>query len=201
VSTLEIAAVAFGLVSVYLSTRQRIWSWPTAIVNVSLYALLFYRERLYADMGLQVIYLVLSLYGWYAWLYGGENRTELRVSRLTPRVAAILAALGMAGSLGLGTLLHRTTDASLPYLDSSLSVFSLIAQWMMTRKILENWMLWIALDVVYVCMFVFLKQLYLTSFQYAVFLGLAALGHIQWLRSYRTHVTLGAGEPHAPAVA
>lgn len=186
-SGLEIAAVAFGLVSVFLSTREHISSWPTAIVNVALYALLFFREKLYADMGLQVIYLILSVYGWYEWLYGGENRTALHVSRLTGRLAIRLLAIAVAGSVALGFILQRATDASLPWLDATLSVFSLVAQWMMTRKILENWLLWIVLDVVYVGMFVLLKGLYLTGFQYAVFLALAVAGHVQWLRSYRNH--------------
>jgi nicotinamide mononucleotide transporter len=200
-SPLEISAVAFGLVSVYLSTRENIWSWPTAIVNVALYALLFRREKLYADMGLQVIYLLLSIYGWYEWLYGGANHTELHVSRVTPRLAALLAAIGVAGSVALGTLLQRSTDAALPYLDSTLAVFSLVAQWMMTRKVLENWVLWILVDIVYVGMFVFLKHLYVTAFQYAVFLALAAMGHVQWLRSYRGHLAHAAAQGEAPAIA
>ncbi len=181
---LEGTAVVFGLVSVWLSTRENIWSWPTAIVNVGLYAVLFFREKLYADMGLQVIYLVLSFYGWYEWKFGGENRTELHVSRLSPRLAATLGAIGLAGSAALGWFLHKNTDASLPYLDATLSIFSLIAQWMMTRKLLENWALWIVLDVVYVWMFIFLKHLNFTAFQYGVFLLLAVLGLRDWKRSY-----------------
>lgn len=186
---LEGTAVCFGLVSVYLSTRENIWSWPTAIVNVGLYSVLFFREKLYADMGLQVIYLLLSLYGWYEWLYGGENRSALHVSRITARLAMRLAGIGVLGSVVLGTLLYRTTDASLPYLDSTLSVFSLIAQWLMTRKVLENWVIWIALDVVYVWMFIFLKHLNFTAFQYAVFLALAVLGFRDWKRSFDTRRT------------
>ena len=189
---LEGTAVAFGLVSVYLSTREKIWSWPTAIVNVGLYAVLFYREKLYADMGLQVIYLLLSFYGWYEWLYGGENRSELRVSRVTPRLAALLLALGACGSFVLGYALRKGTDASLPYLDATLSVFSLIAQWMMTRKILENWALWILLDIVYVWMFIFLKHLNFTAFQYFIFLLLAILGYRDWKRSFETRRTVTA---------
>jgi nicotinamide mononucleotide transporter len=192
--SLENVAVAFGLVSVYLSTRENIWSWPTAIVNVLLFAVLFQREKLYADMGLQVIYFVLSVYGWYEWLYGGENRTELHVSRLSLRLVVPLVVIGVLGSVVLGTILRRITDASNPYLDSTLSVFSLVAQWMMTRKILENWALWIAVDVGYVFMFVFLKHLDATAFQYAVFLVLAAMGHVQWLRSY-------SARPAAPLAA
>jgi len=199
-SPLEICAVTFGLVSVYLSTRENIWSWPTAIVNVGLYVLVFRDAKLYADMGLQVIYLILSFYGWYEWLYGGEHRTELHVSRLTPGVGVVLLAIGSIGSLALGAVLRRNTDAALPYLDSTLSIFSLIAQWMMTRKILENWTLWILLDVAYVIMFVFLKHLYFTAFQYAVFLALAAMGQVQWFRSYRRRGAL-VPEESAPAIA
>ena len=182
-TSLEATAVAFGLLSVWLSTREHLASWPTALVNVGLYAVLFRREKLYADMGLQVIYFALSCYGWYEWKYGGEGRTTLPVSRVTPRLALGLLAAGTAGSLALGTLLRRTTDASLPYLDATLSVFSLVAQWMMTRKLLENWALWIALDVAYIWMFVALKHLPVTAFQYAVFLLLAGLGLRDWHRS------------------
>jgi nicotinamide mononucleotide transporter len=178
----EVTAVVFGIVSVYLAVRENILSWPTAIVNVGLYTLVFFRAKLYADMGLQVFYLVVSFYGWWAWLHGGRERAELVVTR-TPR--PWLAGLGVAGllfALALGTVLRRATDAALPFLDSTLSSYSIVAQVMMTRKWLENWALWIALDVVYVGMFVF-KRLYLTAGLYAVFLVLAVMGLLEWRRS------------------
>ena len=178
---LEAAAVAFGIVSVFLSVRQNIWSWPTAIVNVVLYFLLFRSAKLYADMGLQVVYLVLSVYGWYGWLHGGDHRTPLRVTGLTPRASVVLLAVVAAGTGVLGALLARTTDAALPWLDSLTTSTSLAAQWMMTRKILENWTVWMAVDVVYVGMFMY-KTLYLTAGLYAVFFALAAMGQVQWKR-------------------
>jgi nicotinamide mononucleotide transporter len=178
----EILAVLFGVISVYLSTRENIWSWPTALVNVSLYFVVFYEAKLYADMGLQVVYFALSLYGWYEWLYGGENRTELHVSRTRGSLGARLLLVGITAAAVLGTVLARFTDAALPYLDSATTSTSLVAQWMMTRKLLENWALWIALDVVYIGMFIF-KGLYLTAANYAVYLVLAVLGHIAWKRS------------------
>src|SRR6187455_633405 len=115
----EILAVIFGIVSVYLSTREHIWSWPTALVNVALYFVVFYEAKLYADMGLQVVYFGLSLYGWYEWLYGGENRTELHVSRTTRALGVRLVIIGIASAALLGTVLARFTDAALPYLDSA----------------------------------------------------------------------------------
>ena len=181
-SPLELLAAITGAISVWLSVRQNIWSWPTGIVNVVLYVFVFHGARLYADMGLQVVYAVLSLYGWYQWLHGGPGRTELRVTTIAPRVAATLGAIAGLASVLLGTLLHRTTDAALPYLDASLSSVSLAAQWMMTRKLLENWLVWITVDVVYVGMFIF-KELYLTAGLYAVFLGLAIRGYLDWRRS------------------
>ena len=150
----EVLAVVFGIVSVYLSTREHIWSWPTALVNVGLYFVVFYEAKLYADMGLQVVYFGLSLYGWYEWLYGGANRTELHVSRTTRPLGVRLLIIGIVCAAVLGTLLARFTDAALPYVDSATTSTSLVAQWMMTRKILENWAVWMAVDVVYVGMFI-----------------------------------------------
>ena len=181
-SLLELLAAVVGALSVWLSVRQNIWSWPTAIVNVVLYALVFWNAKLYADMGLQVIYAILSIYGWYQWLYGGQDRTELRVSATTPALGARLVVIAAVGSALLGTLLHRTTDAALPYMDSFLSSTSLVAQWMMTKKKLENWLVWIFVDVLYVGMFLF-KGLYLTAGLYAVFLALAVRGYVDWRRS------------------
>jgi nicotinamide mononucleotide transporter len=152
-------------------------------VNVTLYIVVFYEARLYADMGLQVVYIALSLYGWYQWLYGGANRSELPVSRATRRSAVALPVVGLASVALLGTLLHRTTNAALPYLDSTTTTTSLIAQWMMTRKILENWLVWMAVDVVYIGMFIN-KNLYPTAGLYAVFLVLAAMGYRDWRRNY-----------------
>jgi nicotinamide mononucleotide transporter len=178
----EVLAVIFGIISVYLSTREHIWSWPTALVNVALYFVVFYEAKLYADMGLQVVYFGLSLYGWYEWLYGGANRTELHVSRTTKSLGVRLLIIGVVCAAILGTLLARFTDAALPYVDSATTSTSLVAQWMMTRKILENWAVWMAVDVVYVGMFIF-KHLYLTAGLYTVFFVLAAMGYVQWKRS------------------
>jgi len=180
-SALEVIAAAFGVISVYLSTRQNIWSWPTAIVNVALYTVVFYQGRLYGQMGLQPIYLALSVYGWYQWLHGGEQHTELRVSRAGPRLLGALAALNLVLWVALAAVL-RQTDAALPWLDALLTTTSLVAQWMMTRKILENWLIWIAVDVVYVPMFVS-QGLYATAVLYAAFLVLAVLGYVEWRRS------------------
>ena len=183
-SKLEIVAALVGAVSVWLSVRQNILSWPTAIVNVLLYVVVFRDARLYADMGLQVVYALLSVYGWYEWLHGGEHRSALRVTRTTARLGAVLVAVITIGAFALGAILHRTTDAALPFMDAFLSSTSLVAQWMMTRKKLENWLLWIFVDVLYVGMFTY-KGLYITAILYAVFLALAVAGYRDWRASWR----------------
>jgi len=185
---LEIVAVAVTLTAVYLTTRQIVWCWPLGMVSVSLYAVVFFQAKLYADMGLQGLYFVLAVYGWWSWLRGGTDHGRLQVSRLSPRPAIVLlfltAAVGWVGGLALG----RLTDASLPRLDSLLTSFSIAAQWMQTRKILESWLVWIAVDVLYVGMFAY-KELFLTSALYAVFLALAGLGFADWRRSLVGEVT------------
>src|SRR6185436_16828566 len=141
-SCLEAVAVLFGIVSVLLSVRQNIWSWPTALVNVSLYFALFFRSGLYSDMGLQAVYFVLSLYGWYEWLYGGKDHTALKVSRTPARWWPALATIALVVWASLGKLTSGLPGVSLPYVDAATTTTSLVAQWMMTRKLLENWTLW-----------------------------------------------------------
>jgi nicotinamide mononucleotide transporter len=180
---LEAVAVAFGIVSVWLSVRESVWSWPTAIINVSLYFVIFYQEKLYADMGLQVFYAAISVYGWYHWLYGGSQHTTLTLSRTPQALWWVMSVLWVGGFLGLGWLLARSTDAAVPYADAALTTGSLLAQWMMTRKYVENWAVWIGLDVCYVALFVS-RELPLTAFLYGVFLVLAAKGYLDWSKRY-----------------
>jgi nicotinamide mononucleotide transporter len=181
-SCLELVAFLFGAVSVYLSVRQRIAAWPTAIVNVGLYAWIFARHGYYSDAGLQVVYLALSIYGWIHWLRGGENRTALPVTRASRRTWIICAVIGVGLWLALGSFTSRLPDAQRPFTDAALTSASLIAQWMMTRKLLENWVLWIAVDIVYVPLW-FSAGLPLTAVLYAIFLVLAVLGVRAWRRS------------------
>lgn len=183
-STLEWIAAIAGAVSVYLSARENIWSWPTGIVNVGLYIIVFERTGLYSDMALQVVFLILSIYGWYEWLYGGKNRTVLTVSRATGRDWLVSMPIAIIFWLILARITETLPGVALPYLDSALATLSLVAQWMMTRKLLENWILWIVVDIVYVPMYVY-KHLPVTAALYVGFLALAVMGLRAWWRSYK----------------
>ncbi|MEW5798438.1 MAG: nicotinamide riboside transporter PnuC [Bacteroidota bacterium] len=175
----EIIAVVLGVIAVYLSTRQNVWTYPLGIVSVFLYIEIFYDVKLYADMGLQVFFIVLQAYGWYEWLYGGENKTVLHVSRISFRSGASAAMIVIIGTFVLGYMLHRLTDASLPYIDSLLAVLSMAAQWMLARKYLENWSVWIAVNIGSIAMYGF-KELYFTMVLYCVYLVLAVMGYYEW---------------------
>jgi nicotinamide mononucleotide transporter len=164
--------------------RQIIWCWPLAMISVTLYAWVFYGARLYADMGLQGLYFGLAAYGWWAWLYGGEDHGELAVSLTSPRTRVTLLLVGTISGILLGQMLTRFTNASLPFMDSILTSFSIAAQWMQTRKLLESWLVWLAVDVFYVGMFLY-KELYLTAALYTVFLVIAVMGFAGWRRSMR----------------
>ena len=178
----EVAGVLFGIVSVALIVRENVWGWPTGLVNVLLFVVVFWQVRLYADMGLQVVYAVLCLYGWWAWLRGGRGSGKLEVGRAPRRLLVARGLGGVTLAAVLGAALHRHTDAALPFWDASTSSFSLVAQAMQARKWLENWWVWIAVDMVYVGIYL-AKHLYLTALLYAVFLGLAVQGAIRWRRS------------------
>ncbi len=180
--SLELVAVVLTLLAVVLTARQVIWCWPLAMVSVTLYAVVFFQAKLYADMGLQALYFGLAIYGWWAWLRGGEDHGELHVSLASNKTRVVLALIGAVAGALLGLTLSRHTDASLPFMDSALTSFSIVGQWMQTRKLLEAWLVWLAVDVFYVGMFIF-KGLYPTAALYAIFLILAVMGFLSWRRT------------------
>jgi len=182
VSTIEIVAAGILLISVVLSALENIWSWPTAIIGVAMYIVVFFQAKLYADMGLQFIYIAISIYGWYEWLHGGEESGQLHVSKAPMSILATGSIVAALFTLGLGLFLRHFTDAALPFADSALTSFSLLAQFLMARKYIENWYIWIVVDVFYIAMFIF-KHLYPTAVLYAAFIGACTLGLVQWRRT------------------
>lgn len=177
----EAAGAVTGLLCVWLTVEENVWCWPWSIANALLYMVAFATAKLYADVGLQAVYLVLSVYGWWLWLHPGGGRAELPVTRVPVRQWALLAVVEVAGVAVLGGALSHT-DAAFPWIDSSTTVASLIAQWLMTKKRLENWFVWIAADVVMIAMYA-AKGLYLTSGLYVLYMILCVRGVMEWRRS------------------
>jgi nicotinamide mononucleotide transporter len=180
-SGLEIIAVLLSASAVWLTVKQNLLCWPLGLVSVLMYSWVFFDVKLYSDMLLQLVYAVLQLYGWWQWTRGGVQHAGRQVSRLPGSQLLLSLAVGSAGSLLLGYLMATHTDAAAPWLDAALTSFSLVAQVWMAQKRLECWPLWIALDVIYVGLFLS-KDLYLTAALYAVFTALAIAGWRAWQR-------------------
>jgi len=182
---LEIATVVLGLLSVWFTVRQNIWCWPTGIAMVALYAVLAYEVRLYSDVGLQAIYLAMQIYGWYHWLHGGRDGGVLPVTRQRPVRFTLCVVAALVAAAALGMAMDRLTDADVPYWNATATTLSLTAQWLMAKKKLECWAIWITVDVLYVGIFL-AKRMYLMAFLYSVFLVLAATGLFEWRRHLAT---------------
>jgi nicotinamide mononucleotide transporter len=182
-SATEAWGFATGGVCVWLVVREHLWNWPIGLANNLVFFVLFWRARLYADMGLQVIYFGLGVYGWLNWVFGGQNRTTLRVSRTSRTEWLALAAAIPICVWGLRSVLLWVNGAA-PFWDSTTTVLSLAAQYLLCQKRLENWWLWIAADVIYVPLY-FSRQLPLTAVLYAVFLVMCVVGLRDWSRTFR----------------
>lgn len=200
-SWIEILGFATGVACVWLTALENIWCWPVGLANNVFFLALFVKDRLYADCLLQVIYLALGVYGWWFWLHGGRGRAELPVSR-TPRAAwPALAALFLAGTAALALLLSRGAGwLGVPppdrlWWDAPTTVACLVAQYMLTRKWLANWAVWIATNLSYIGLYAVKGRLLLAALQ-VIFIAISVQGYRVW----RAQLAGGEGEG-APAAA
>jgi nicotinamide mononucleotide transporter len=178
-SGLELFAAALGVIAVWLTVKQNPWCWPIGLVMVLLYSWIFFDVKLYSDMLLQVIYAGLQLYGWWQWTRAGAAQAGRQVTALNTRSMVRGLAIGAVGSMLLGAAMAHWTDAAQPWLDAALTGFSLVAQWWMAQKRVQCWPLWIAVDVIFVGLFIY-KDLYLTAALYGLFTLLAVQGWREW---------------------
>lgn len=179
---LELIAVAAGIAGVYLTTKQIIWCWPVSVVNVVLSAIVFYQSKLYQDALLQVFYFVMAVYGFYFWMKGGENHQEAIVQKINKTLLIFIIIVGIISNFILGYLFNRYTDAALPYWDAASFTWGVIGTFLMARKILENWIVWIIIDLI-CCGIFFYKELYGFTVLYFVFTILAIYGYNNWRNS------------------
>jgi nicotinamide mononucleotide transporter len=184
-NVLELVGAITGLACVWLAARQQVWTWPVAIVSVICYFVFFYEIKLYADMWLQVFFLGSNLYGWYKWLYGGKDHSELAVTRLKPAQQGLVLLVGVVASGLMGLYFSSFTNAAYPVLDSTLAAFSILAQILLTRKKIENWVIWLIVDVAYVGLY-WQKEAYITAGLYFIFLIIAVQGFREWKASMKT---------------
>ncbi len=177
---LELLAAILCLINVFLIVRRVIWAFPIGILGVLLYAFVFFEARFYGDMALQVVYIFMQIQGWYAWSKSDRAvDAKIAVRRLNSH--QWLATLGLIaiGTMSIGKILFSFTNASLPWIDALSTSISLTAQWWMNLRYLDNWLLWIVVNVIYLYQYSY-KELYATTALYATFLVLAVMGYREW---------------------
>jgi nicotinamide mononucleotide transporter len=185
-SILEWIGTLSGFACVYLAARQNILNWPVSIISVVAYTFLFFEYKLYGDAVLQLYFLGTAIYGWYYWLKRKEEHKKPIVSLNSKKITlAILAIIVLSVLLGL--FLDHFTDTNVPYADGFCTATSFVAQFLMTRKVLQNWILWIIVDICYIPLYLY-KDLTLTALLYFLFLILATMGYFDWRKTWKTEI-------------
>ncbi len=178
----EILGFITGAASVLLAVRESAMNWPVGIANNFFFLILFWKAKLYADAILQIVYIVISVFGWWNWVRGGANHSQLPVSKIKTRSSVLLAFITAAATVVLASLLRRYTDSTVPICDGLTTALSLTAQYMLSRKLLENWWVWMTADVTYIALYCY-KSLYLTAALYLLFFAMCIAGYAGWRRS------------------
>jgi len=179
---LELISFALSVAVVWLNIRQNHWAWLFAIVSSATYGVVFYGARLYGDMALQLVFITVSIWGWYQWLRGDDSHDQLPVTVLANKGRWLALAGWLAGFGVLAWFLKSFTDTDVPHADGFLTAGSLVGQLLLSRKKLENWHVWIVVDILYVALYVH-KGLMLTAVLYAMFVVMAAIGLVAWRRA------------------
>jgi nicotinamide mononucleotide transporter len=178
-SSLELIASLLGVIAVWLTVRQNPWCWPIGLGMVSLYAWFFFEANLYSQVLLHSVFAAMQLYGWWAWTRGATGERGRPVTRANSREVSIGIGSAMLASLLLGSAMANFTGAAFPWIDATLTAFSLLAQLWMALKRLQCWTLWIVVDVLFIGFFSH-QGYWLTAGLYALFTGLAVMGLREW---------------------
>lgn len=179
--SLDISGAVFSLIATIYYVKADIRAWPMSLIattlNVSLYGL----TGIYGDMNLEMIYFFSAIYGWWVWRHGTTNRDELPITSLSARQYISFTLIAIIGIYSVAQILIHFTNSQVPWWDASTTVLSLIAQWLICRKIIQTWFLWFIVDAMYVGLY-FDKAIYAHSILLIIYLGLAIAGYLNWLR-------------------
>jgi nicotinamide mononucleotide transporter len=183
---IELLGAIIGLIYIYFSVRQNILTWPVGLISSIFYIVIFFQTRLYAGMALQVYYAAMSIYGWYYWSKGKNTTTggDLKVSFTRPIEWTLIAITFVVTFILIVFVLKNYTDSDVPNIDAFTTTAGIIATWMMARKLIENWVIWVFADLISVAMYIG-KQLWVTAFLYLVFTIMAILGFIEWRKNLK----------------
>jgi nicotinamide mononucleotide transporter len=193
---LQLVATITGILCVYLQTREKILAWPFGIISVSISAYIFLQSGLYSDVILHMVYVVLNIYGWWNWHTSRRSDTSLApILLLTKQAWFIWAITIVIGTGVLGVLMGHYTNASVPYFDAFTTVGSLVAQYLLAKKILQNWILWILVDVVAINVYIY-KEIYIIAFLFLVYLMLSTKGYFDWKKQHKRQQSQFNNESH-----
>lgn len=184
---LEIAGTLLGMVYVFLSVKQNVFTWLTGFLTSALYIVVFFQSKFYADMALQVYYLWISVFGWYIWTKGPTSkagRSDYPVSRINKQLGLILTGIALLLWLLIYFALKAFTDSPVPFGDAFTTAFSIVATWMLARKILEHWLVWIVVDLISLGLYVW-KGLYPTAILFMIYTIVALWGFNEWKKELK----------------
>jgi nicotinamide mononucleotide transporter len=186
VNKIELLGAILGILYIRFSIRQNIFTWPTGILTSALYIVVFFNSALYAAMGLQLYYVAISVYGWFYWLSGkkSDNKSLLPVQTATKRLWLKISVISILLYLVILFVLIRFSDSDVPFLDSLTTTFSIIATWMLARKYIENWVIWIFVDFVSIGLYIY-KSLWPTVILFVVYTVMAFFGYIEWKKDLK----------------
>ncbi|HEV2952716.1 MAG TPA: nicotinamide riboside transporter PnuC [Candidatus Dormibacteraeota bacterium] len=177
----EVAGFTFGIATVGLIVRESIWNWPTAILMAGFYCWVFFVAKLYADVVINAIFIPTAIYGWVSWLRGREGKSKMRIRSLSRwHVFTIVAALLVVTPFAVAILIAEQDSSA--YLDGASAALALVAEYLLTRKFIENWLFWVGADVIYIVLYVS-RHLYLTAVLCSLFIILSVVGWRQWRAS------------------
>lgn len=193
-SRVETIVFISGIVTVYLTAKENIWNWPIGLINAATMFWLMYLGRLWSDAVLNIIYFVLGVFGWYWWLHGSAERKKIHIVDTPKKQWGPITAIAVLVT-GIWTWVNIRSLGSAPFADAALTVVSLVAQYLLTRKYIESWIVWILVDIFYVPLYLW-KGFYLTGLLYGIFTLIAYFGLIEWRRLQAVRET---GNPEAKA--
>ena len=187
-NTTELLGAILGIVYIFFSIRQNILTWPTGLLTSILYVIVFFQAKLYADMGLQVYYVFISIYGWYFWLKGKKPKEsgQVPVRRTNQKLRWILYLSSVILYLIILYVLINFTDSDVPYMDSLTTALSIVATWMLAKKYIGHWLIWIFVDALSAGLYIY-KGLWPTVILFVIYTVMAVLGYKEWKKDLEKH--------------
>ena len=177
----ELLGAILGILYIFFSIRQNILNWPTGLLTSALYVAVFFQSKFYADMGLQVYYVLISIYGWYYWIKGKrtENNSSVPVRQVNKTLWIKLSLITIFLYFAILVVLLNFTDSDVPYMDSFTTSLSITATWMLAKKYIEHWLIWIFVDLFSSGLYIY-KNLWPTVILFLVYSIMAYLGYVEW---------------------